>query len=157
MHRRMTTGALAVTMAGILALSAWFKDGDSDSDTGARHLDRASSKPDDRAVGADRHQGQQQRGDVGRTPKTRGRWQGPKCDPTTIAMAGALTTAPMPRSASTSATAPSLTVDEHNATTPTARSHSRPTTPRVIRSHPGGSADRQQQDIVNLIGPAFSR
>ena len=115
MHRRMTTGALAVTMAGILALSACSsKDDDSDSDTGAGTSTGASSSLTIAPLAQIDTKGNKVEAPSESDAESPAGDGQAKCDPTTIAMAGALTGADAALGINIRNGA-QLDVDEHNA------------------------------------------
>ncbi|GAB06618.1 ABC transporter substrate-binding protein [Gordonia amarae] len=158
MHRRMTTGALAVTMAGILALSACSsKDSDSDSESGASTSAGASTgltiaplaqiDTEGKTVEAASESDAESPAGDGKA----------KCDPTTIAMAGALTGADAALGINIRNGA-QLAVDEHNSSNPdckvTLKTYDTEGDPQKATQVAPQIVNNK--DIIGLIGPAFS-
>lgn len=158
MHRRMTTGALAVTMAGILVLSACSsKDSDSDSDSGASTSAGASSGLSIAPlvqIDTDGNEVESSSEADALSPAGDGK---AKCDATTIAMAGALTGADAALGINIRNGA-QLAVDEHNGANPdckiTLKTYDTEGDPQKATQVAPQIVNNK--DIVGLIGPAFS-
>ncbi|MBD0022947.1 ABC transporter substrate-binding protein [Gordonia pseudamarae] len=157
MHRRMTTGALAVTMAAVLALSACSSKDDSDSDSGTSTSAGTSSglmiaplaqidTSGNEVEAAAESDALSPAGDGKAT-----------CDPTTIAMAGALTGADAALGINIRNGA-QLAVDEHNSANPdctiTLKTYDTEGDPQKATQVAPQIVNNK--DVVGLIGPAFS-